>query len=104
MDQVFRGEHTVSRQRIAIFSDVIVNPEGWIESIHKDVATLNRGCLSSDFVSSRHRVLELPHFPEVISIAEFWGSETWHIVGEALAGLAFFTDSQVSVIERAELH
>jgi hypothetical protein len=96
-EKVFRGEETNSRQRIAVFSDVVFNQNGWIKSLHKDLATVWEGCWIDNGILSDIDTSDLPHYSEVISIAEFWGKEMWHFTGEALMGLAFLAEEQVSV-------
>ena len=96
-EKVFRGEETNSRQRIAVFSDVVFNQDGWIRSLHKDLAVSWEACWVPNGIASDIDTSGLPHYSEVISIAEFWGKEMWHFTGEALMGLAFLAEEQVSV-------
>lgn len=81
------------RGRKATFNDVLVFSSGWIIQKTRHLAVRNGGCLSQSGLLVHNATVA--RYKRVVSIAVFWGEGSWHFPMEALAGLAYITETEI---------
>ena len=78
------GLHTAQLARVAYFTNVWLNSEGWIVLSTTHQAARNGGCATN---TNWQRPTLVKKYSKVISITAMWGSATWHFPMEAFVGL-----------------
>ncbi|GMI16248.1 hypothetical protein TrLO_g2404 [Triparma laevis f. longispina] len=99
-DVMTHMDHEPMRQRLAVFSDVWLDADGWIVSTHVAKGVVNGGCAWYKPLvgGSSQGAKEYEH---VIGLAALWGSAHWHFPGEMMMALAYVTPEQV---KRSVIH